>query len=317
MPGPSKKNTSKKGRRKFLKTVALGAGAVAVPGGAGSFTYADAAARNMNDGSQGAPRAEIEYPRRFTGRQLKMLSFPLGGVGAGSIALGGRGELREWWIFNRPDKGTSPQYAFPAIWVRGANEKPQARVLEARILPPYEGSSGLGSANVPGLPRLASCAFTGVFPLAHIDFEDSSLPVNVSLDAFTPFIPLEPDDSGLPVAILRYHVSNPLDSAAVVSIAFSIDNPIGSENDGGGSHGRMNETRQSARAQGLLMKNPFLPAKHPRAGTFALAILGASPGKVSVLRGWPAGRWWESPLLFWDDFSSDGALGPEAAARTA
>ena len=46
-----------------------------------------------------------------------MISFPLGGVGAGSIGLGGRGQLQEWWIFNRPDKGKSPQYAFPAIWV--------------------------------------------------------------------------------------------------------------------------------------------------------------------------------------------------------
>ncbi len=250
-----------------------------------------------------------------------MLSFPLGGVGAGSIGLGGRGELREWWIFNRPDKGNSPQYAFPSIWVQAGNQAPVARVLEARILPPYEGSSGLGSANVPGLPRLASATFTGAFPLAHIDFEDSNLPVNVSLEAFTPFIPLEPDDSGLPVAVLRYHVSNPGPLKATVSIAFSIDNPVGKERTEGvdftGAYGRANEHRSGKGLDGLLMKNPFLPASHPLAGTFALAALGAGTGKLTYLRGWPSARWWESPLLFWDDFSSDGQLGPEASARTA
>ena len=38
---------------------------------------------------------------------------------------------------------------------------------------------------------------------------------------------------------------------------------------------------------------------------------------VTYLRGWPRGRWWNSPMLFWDDFSSDGELGPEPAARNA
>ena len=55
------------------------------------------------------PAAEkITFPRVFSGDQLKMLAFPLGGVAAGSLALGGRGQLRDWEIFNRPNKGFSP-----------------------------------------------------------------------------------------------------------------------------------------------------------------------------------------------------------------
>ncbi|HEX5482462.1 MAG TPA: GH116 family glycosyl-hydrolase [Terriglobia bacterium] len=312
-------NGRRKGRRRFLKTMALSAGAVALPGGPASASGGGAQAGTAP--TPAAAPTEIEYPRKFSGGQRKMLAFPLGGVGAGSIGLGGRGDLREWWIFNRPDKGNSPQYAFPAIWAQAGNRKPVARVLEARILPPYEGASGLGAANVPGLPRLRSSTFTGEFPLARVDFEDSELPVQVSLDAFTPFIPLEADDSGLPVAALRYRVTNPGASQATVAIAFSIDNPVGKERKEGvdftGSYGRSNEFRQGNHLQGLVMKNPFLPASNLLAGTFALALLSAETGKLSYLRGWPSARWWESPLLFWDDFSSDGELGPEAAARTA
>ena len=38
---------------------------------------------------------------------------------------------------------------------------------------------------------------------------------------------------------------------------------------------------------------------------------------MTYLRGWPRVKWWASPLLFWDDFSDDGQLGPEAAERNA
>jgi len=132
-----------------------------------------------------------------------MIAFPLGGVAAGAISLGGRGQLRDWEIFNRPDKGNAPAYAFPAIWVQAGNAKSVAKVLESRLQPPYEGSSGLGSRNAPGLRRLPSATFTGEFPLARVDFQDASLPVRIALEAFSPFIPHEADESGLPVAVLR------------------------------------------------------------------------------------------------------------------
>ena len=310
MSNSIKRNGRKRGRRKFLKQITLGAGALALPRNRARGEGAQQAPARPEGAKPPAPSPHepIDYPRVFTGARRKMLAFPLGGVGAGSISLGGRGQLQEWWIFNRPDKGNSPEYAFPSIWVEGKKRKPIARVLETRFMPPYEGSSGLGSANVPGLPRLASCTFTGEFPLARIDFEDAEFPVKVSLEAFTPFIPLEADDSGLPVAVLRYRVSNPAASKTRVSIAFSIENPVGEQ-------GRANEYRQASGLEGLLMRNPFLGAKDPLAGSFALAVVGAGSGKVTYLRGWPSATWWESPLLFWDDFSADGELGPEAPAR--
>jgi len=319
MAKSSRRVSTKRGRRKFLKTVALGAGAMALPGGqAGSAAAPSGPGGAPSHGP--TPSSAIAYPRVFKGPQLKMLAFPLGGVGAGSISLGGRGDLREWWIFNRPDKGKSPEYAFPAIWVETQGRPPLARVLEARYLPPYEGSSGLGSANAPGLPRLESSVFTGEFPFAHIDFEDRELPVKVALEAFTPFIPLDADESGLPVAVLRYRVTNPAKSAAQVSIVFSIDNPVGL----GNAAGRANEFRSGEALAGLLMKNPFLPANDPLAGTFAVSVLGQglgssaradlSSGRLTYLRGWPSATWWQSPLLFWDDFSKDGEFGPQTGA---
>ena len=77
-----------------------------------------------------------------------------------------------------------------------AGRKPFVSVLEARLQPPYQGSFGIGSHSAPGLQRLQGATFTGEFPLAHVAFRDRRMPVGVVLDAFSPFIPHEEDDSG-------------------------------------------------------------------------------------------------------------------------
>jgi non-lysosomal glucosylceramidase len=299
----------RKGRRGFLKTVG---------GVAGALSAAEAQPQAAVKAPVAAPMtADVHYPRTFTGRRLAMIAFPLGGVAAGSVSLGGRGQLRDWEIFNRPDKGTAPNYAFPAIWAQVGKSKPVARVLEARLLPPYEAAGGLNPSKVPGLARLEDATFTGEYPLAKIAFHDRDLPVNVALEAFTPIIPLDADASGLPVAILRYSVTNPTKEAARVSIAFSLENPVGvdvrARSRRPGTDKRIAEFRTTGPLAGLYMTNPGTPEGDSLNGSVALAVLGAGDGKVTHLGGWPRAKWWASPLLFWDDFENDGELGPEAA----
>jgi non-lysosomal glucosylceramidase len=303
-------------RRNFLKTAA---GAVGAATQAGTWTTgsAEESPKQVSSPNQQTATTEKgEYPRRFHGPQLSMISFPLGGVAAGSLGLGGRAQLINWEFFNRPNKGYRPTYAFPSIWAQVGDRSPVTRVLESRILPPYEGQDGLGSNNVPGLSRLESAIFTGEYPLAHIEFQDSTLPVKVELEAFSPFIPHDADDSGLPVAILRYRVSNPGHAEAKVGIAFSIDNPVRPNKQATGdvaarkvADGRHNEYRTSDAVVGLLMTNPELPPEDPMAGEFVIAAKESPDAAITHWEGWPLGRWWNSPLLFWDHFSKSGSMG--------
>src|ERR1035441_1869333 len=129
-------------RRQFLKQAAgVGGAATQVS------NWPALAKENQAEKPEGEPqredrrnsehsRPDISYPRTFRGSQLKMISFPLGGVAAGSLGLGGRGQLIDWEMFNRPNKGFRPLYAFPTIWAQAEGGKPVARVLESRILPP-------------------------------------------------------------------------------------------------------------------------------------------------------------------------------------
>ena len=230
-----KRKSRKYPRRDFLKGVA-GGGALASTLGQPSFAGQGNQTATAGAGGAAAekpsspPLAPISFPRTFTGRNLKMIAFPLGGIGTGTVSLGGRGQLRDWELFNRPDQGNELSYAFPAIWAKVGDGKPVARVLESRLQPPYEmNSSGLGSNNAPGLPRLAEATFTGAYPFARIAFADPQLPVQVRLEAFNPLVPLDVDASGWPLAVLRYTIRNGNNAPAKVGIAWSIENRVGKE----------------------------------------------------------------------------------------
>jgi len=317
----------KVGRRNFFKQAAVVVGATTQLGHWPAA--AETAPSGQTSQTSAAPRPDapeiaegISFPRIFTGKQLQMLSFPLGGVGAGSLSLGGRGQLRDWQIFNRSNVGNTPGYAFPSIWVQTGNAKPVARVLEGRILPPYEGERGVNGPSCPGLSRIETVEFSGAYPLANLRFKDPSLPVGIELDAFSPFIPHDPDDSGLPVAILRYRVNNPGKTSAKVAISFSIDNPVRSfgkpaatGKDKANPDARLNEYRTGNGLDGLFMSNPGVAPDDAMQGSFAVGVLPGQDAKTTYWRGWQRDNWWNPPMLYWDAFSRDGELLNEPEVR--
>jgi len=248
----------------------------------------------------------VDWPNRYQGQALRMIAFPLGGIGTGTISLGGRGNLRDWEIFNRPDKGNDLEWCLPMIRTRTTDGRIDARVLEAQLTPPYERSHGLSPGILAGVRRLDRCRFTGVYPFAFVEFEDEELPVEVTLQAFNPLVPLDADQSGLPVAILRYHLRNPTDAPVEVSVAWTLPNPIGP------IEGQTNEFRDAGTFQGILFANPD-SASHDRAtGTVALAVSGGGASRLPYWRhdgyGWnlESSLWRGEVQSFWREFAATG-----------
>jgi non-lysosomal glucosylceramidase len=250
--------------------------------------------------------------RTFEGSALKEIAFPLGGIGTGTVSIGGRGQLRDWEIFNRPGKGVDLPFTFFALAFSQNGQKPVVRVLEGRLKPPFTGEDGVHRAQVPGLPRMEKVRFRGEYPFAWVELEDSKLPLQVTLEAFNPFIPLKPDESGIPAVILRFRVRNLGRVPAQVTIAGSLLNPIGF--DGNGTIGgigldkfgqNVNEVRKASSLNGLFMSSRKVKPDAPAFGTMALA----SPWKsVTYLSHWVRGDWWDDLQIFWDDFAADGRL---------
>ena len=52
---------------------------------------------------------------KYIGDFTKEISFPLGGIGTGSVGISGSGRLIDWEIFNRPSKGSINSYSHFAI----------------------------------------------------------------------------------------------------------------------------------------------------------------------------------------------------------
>ncbi|MEW5902640.1 MAG: GH116 family glycosyl-hydrolase, partial [Acidobacteriota bacterium] len=110
--------------------------------------------------------------RVFEGPRLREVAFPLGGIGTGTVSLGGRGNLRDWEIFNRPGKGVNLPFTFFALHFEPEGGPSGVRVLEGPLSPPLTGSDGFRRADVPGLPRMEKACFYGEYPFARVELED-------------------------------------------------------------------------------------------------------------------------------------------------
>ncbi len=242
-------------------------------------------------------------------------AFPLGGIGTGNVSIGARGEFRDWELGYQPAKGKRNPFTFSAIHTAPVDDPSASvtRVLEAPFHPPHDGDQGYYAGDVAGLPRVQETRMRGTYPLLALDFVDDALPVSVSLTAFTPFVPLDADDSGIPCAVLRYEVRNDSATPMRAAIAMSMSNPIGAELASNVFHyPQISGTpqidwRDDGNVRGLWMTSD-LPSDHLGAGTVALTTPDSS---VTAKPRWLRGMWNDGAQVFWNEFRATGTLRPE------
>lgn len=244
--------------------------------------------------------------RTFRCDELNMIAFPVGGIGTGTISVGGRGNLRDFEIFNRPAKGQAIGFTFFALWTKEEGRAPVARVLEGKISPPYPGGSGDGNS-LKGLPRFAEAEMYGEYPFCHVRLSDETMPVRAELTAWNPMIPLNVKDSALPVAIFEWTLTNTSPSVVELSLAASTSNPVQARDERGNlsSAGSVNAYHTNGDLKGIFLSNPRGNPDEPSTGTLALSTAWDD---VQVQTRWYRGGWWDKSHLFWDRFSADGSL---------
>ena len=259
-----------------------------------------------------APRTQ----RTLSGPQLSEVAFPLGGIGTGTVSLGGRGQLRDWEIFNRPGKGKILPFSFVALWARPEGSGATVKVVESPLEPPYRGGGGLNRNSAEGLPRFKDAKFTGAYPFSRIAFEDPGVPVAVSLEAYNPFIPLNVDDSSLPVAVFHYQLKSTGDKPVDLALAFSLLNAVGYDgiaNLDGARHAGFGKNITRLRQEqvdgvniaGLEMSSGKYTPGDTQFGSMALLSTAA---QVTARTGWPRGDWWDPFQEWYDEFAAGGVL---------
>ena len=247
--------------------------------------------------------------------RLRAIGMPLGGIGTGCVSLGGRGQLRDWEIVNRPAKGFAPRQrlgsaTFFAIWLKPEGQDPAALALEGTIDPvDYEGWRG---SEVPnhGLPHWRECSFHAAYPFGQVCLSDPAVPVSVRIEAFNPLIPGDAEASGMPFAALRFVVANESDAMLEASVCASLDNFIGTDGSNGKPIRNRNRFRQDDGLRGIYMDSVGVDSRAEQFGTLALATTAK---RCSYRTAWPNPGWGNYLLDFWDEFSRDGQIGDSQA----
>ena len=240
--------------------------------------------------------------------QLDEISFPLGGIGSGSIGLAGNGRLIDWEIFNRPNKGSVNGFSHFAVKAERGGEVVDARVLHGDLTGPLSGSMrttrlhsfGFGPtrASLGGLPHFADVAFEGTFPVATLSFADEKFPGTVTLRACNPFIPGNSDDSSIPAACFEVQIANTSDDDLDYSVALALTNPAGPGKS-------VNRAGRDGAAQLLTLGTSGIAAEHPGYGDLTIAT---DCPEVSFQEYWFRGMWFDDLTIYWHDFTAPGGF---------
>ncbi|MBI1278838.1 MAG: hypothetical protein GC179_11980 [Anaerolineaceae bacterium] len=238
---------------------------------------------------------------------LNQISFPLGGIGTGSIGLAGNGRLIDWEIFNRPNKGSVNGFSHFAIKAERDGKVLDARVLHSDLNPAYMGelqgprwsTYGWGPRReyLTGMPHFKEAEFCGEFPLAEITFNEERFPGTVKMRAFNPFIPLNDHDSGIPAAFFEISVNNTSDQPIDYTIAGTLRNPLPANN--------LNKLVKENGLTSVHLTCDSLANTDPRYGDLTLAT---DASQTSVQQYWFRGEWFDALEVYWRDFTTPGSI---------
>ena len=267
-----------------------------------------------------------EWPvlREYDGEHLYRIALPVGGIGTGTISLGGRGELRDWELMNTPAKGftgveTGNDAPFLAIRADGGSRS-FSSILEGPLLD-HEYLSPMGKgANHYGMPRFHRARFAAAYPYGAVKLEDDASPVRVQVRAFNPFVPGDSAASSLPVATFTVAVSNLTDAPLAVSVMGALRNFIGNsgrkpkfdwlgDRISSGATNNVNAFRAEDGIRGLYLTSKGVARNDIAWGTLALTT--ADRGEVTYRTDTIKGVWFEGLRDIWTEFTEKGRLTTE------
>jgi uncharacterized protein (DUF608 family) len=211
----------------------------------------------------------------YTSDQNVRSGVPLGGIGAGKLEIMPSGVLDNFTFLNNIHKPLNsgdpknpsgvPGFNF-VLWVKDKNKK-SLKLLSTQP--------------VSGCSNIESIKFNGSFPFAHLEYQDRDLPIEVSLEAFSPFIKHDEKRSGMPFAFFKFKLTNTMSRAMSVSLM-----GIGRNIIGDWAVGRFNQVSDIDKALNLYFYNKKAQSQDPSAGEMGLSLLKNKKLECSYFGEW-------------------------------
>jgi non-lysosomal glucosylceramidase len=166
-------------------------------------------------------------PTWYTGPDLATIGMPVGGLCAGQVYLTGDGRLVDWHVFN---ENQNTGYGATNYQVGRTADETVADGEVTSSTPVAQGFAVRVKVGDRTLERTLDASgfpgnrFCGEYPIALVEYVAPDFPVEVRLEAFSPFVPLDAAASTLPATILRYRVRNTGAEEAEVTLAGWLEN---------------------------------------------------------------------------------------------
>lgn len=135
--------------------------------------------------------------------ELRFIGMPVGGACCGTVYLGGDGRLWVWDIFNQVHPGLlpgNPDQTNGANYVKPASEQsPLEQGFALKVGDAVRKFDTLGWETVE---------FEGQYPVGRVRYRDPASSVSAQLTAYSPFVPLQAEDSSLPAIVCEWTLEN-------------------------------------------------------------------------------------------------------------
>ena len=212
----------------------------------------------------------------YTSNQNVKSGVPLGGIGAGKLEIMPSGVFDSFTFLNNIHKPCVssgdpknrkgiPGFHF-AVWAKDKRKK-CAKLLQTTPLADY--------------PTLDSIKFNGSFPFVRLEYQDHDLPVDIELEAFSPFIRGDEKNSGLPVVFFKFKITNPLPRTVEVSLLGTGRNIIGEW-----CVGRFNQVMDSPKTLNLYFYNKKTQENDPASGEMVFSVVKNNKFQYTYLGEW-------------------------------
>jgi uncharacterized protein (DUF608 family) len=168
----------------------------------------------------------------YKGEQLKTIGMPVGGIASGQLYVRGDGTLACWWIANNAyntgdghDKFLNFNTAQGPWQVCYQTFEPFNYFKQGFDLEIGENGKtvkiGLNKKNFNNIE------FIGEYPVAEVKYKtEQKLPFEVSMQCFSPFIPLDLRNSANPATILKFKIKNKATNNLSINLSGFIQNMV-------------------------------------------------------------------------------------------
>lgn len=170
-----------------------------------------------------------------TKNELDFIGMPVGGIQTGTVYLGGDGRMWLWDIFNKNQSGIetkSIEYTSESGKKRKITERDGAAYIDPSK---NKGTVDQGFAfrikkdNHTIIKKMESTdwdeiIFEATYPMAKVHYIDKQIGLEITANIFSPFIPLDEKNSGLPCTIYNFEIKNTTAIKADIAIIGWLEN---------------------------------------------------------------------------------------------